>query len=213
MTVSNKLVGILGGTFDPIHRGHLDCARYALNHCSLSALFFMPCHLPPHRATPGVSSRQRADMVSLAIADEADMQLEPLELFRNAPSYTVDSLQHLKQQTPNQKLAFIIGMDSLQYFKKWHQWQQILRLAHLIVCRRPGYSEHQGDAPALLADFGGNVEQLTLKDAGVIVLLNNPYFVQSATQIRQQLTTASSVTHMLKPAVLQYIKQHKLYGC
>ncbi|CAM5223837.1 nicotinate-nucleotide adenylyltransferase [Alishewanella longhuensis] len=211
--MTNKLLGIFGGTFDPIHQGHLACARYVLTHCQLENIRLMPCHLPPHRATPGVSSAERAKMVELAIANEPQLQLESLELRRDAPSYTVDSLAALKQQDPSRTLAFIIGMDSLQYFKKWHQWQAILQLAHLIVCRRPGYSSEQGDAPALLKDYGGNLQQLKTRQSGVILLLDNPDFVQSATFVRQQLPLNPEIQAMLPPAVLQYIRQQRLYGC
>lgn len=211
--MTKQLLGIFGGTFDPIHQGHLACARYVLAHCQLESIRLMPCHLPPHRATPGVSSTERANMVKLAIANEPQLQLEPLELNRDTPSYTVDSLTALKQQDPNRILAFIIGMDSLQYFKKWHKWQTILQLAHLIVCRRPGYSSDQGDAPSLLQDFGGTLQQLRSQNAGVILLLDNPDFTQSATFVRQQLSLNPKVQAMLPPAVLQYIRQQRLYGC
>lgn len=209
----NNLTGIFGGTFDPIHQGHLACARYVLSHCQLESLRLMPCHLPPHRATPGVSSADRAKMVELAIANEPQMQLETIELNRNTPSYTVDSLTALKQQEPNLQLAFIIGMDSLQYFKKWHRWQHILQLAHLIVCRRPGYTQEQGDAAALLRDYGGSLQQLQHQEAGVIVLLNNPDFTESATYIRQQLALQPETQALLPPEVLAYIRQQRLYGC
>jgi len=211
--MNNPIIGIFGGTFDPIHHGHLACARYVLQHCHLASIRLMPCHLPPHRATPGVSSIQRAEMVALAIADEPQMQLERLELNRNTASYTVDSLQHLKAQFPNTRLAFIIGMDSLQYFTKWHKWQQILELAHLIVCQRPGYSSATGDAPTLLREYGGTLLQLTQQDAGIIYCLDNPDFTPSATFIRQELATNDHAQAMLAPAVWQYICQQQLYGC
>ncbi|MCB5227173.1 nicotinate-nucleotide adenylyltransferase [Alishewanella sp. 16-MA] len=211
--MTKPLLGIFGGTFDPIHRGHLACARYVVEHCALKQLALMPCHLPPHRATPGVSSEQRAAMVKLAIANEPTMRLERLELNRTSPSYTVDSLRALKQQQPDTTLAFIIGMDSLQYFTKWHQWLQILELAHLIVCRRPGYSADQGDAPMLLARYGATLSQLQQQDAGKILLLDNPDFYESATFVRQQLASDRRVQAMLPAEVLEYIRQHALYGC
>lgn len=211
--MTKTVIGIFGGTFDPIHQGHLACARYVLTHCQLANLRLMPCHLPPHRASPGVSSSQRAEMVQLAIAHEPNMQLERLELNRNEPSYTVDSLRQLSTQLPNHKLAFVIGMDSLLYFKKWHQWQHILQLAHLIVCRRPGYTTADGDAPALLAEYGGDLAKMQQHDAGVIVVLDNPDFPQSATFVRQELPVNPTIQAMLPASVLQYIQQHQLYGC
>lgn len=208
---SSPLIGILGGTFDPVHQGHLACGRYVLEHCQLDQLQFMPCHLPPHRASPGVSAKQRAAMVELAIADEPKMQLQPLELNRDSPSYTADSLAMLKQRMPASTLAFVIGMDSLCYFKQWHNWQQILMLSHLIVCQRPGYSRQQGDAPALLAEFGAAVETLHQAEHGSIIELNNPDFAASATAIRAALAKNQQNITAVAPPVLNYIKQHRLY--
>lgn len=208
-----KLVGIFGGTFDPIHLGHLAVARYVLTHCALDSIKLMPCHLPPHRASPGVSSAERARMVELAISAEPKLQLEALELSLQQPSYTVNSLTLLKQQDPAAHLCFIIGMDSLQYFRSWHQWQQILALSHLIVLKRPGYSAQDGDAPALLAQYGISLPELSTRSAGGILLLDNPDFPQSATFVREQLAVNPAVQAMLPPAVLSYIQQHGLYGC
>ncbi|SNY54082.1 nicotinate-nucleotide adenylyltransferase [Arsukibacterium tuosuense] len=205
------LIGILGGTFDPVHQGHLACGRFVLEKCALDKLQLMPCHIPPHRASPGVSARQRATMVELAIADEPKMQLQPLELNRNSPSYTADSLALLKKNMPASTLAFVLGMDSLAYFKKWHNWQQILSLSHLIVCQRPGYSRQDGDAPALLAEFGAAISVLHQRDCGSIVELNNPDFSPNATAIRAALAEKQQNISALAPQVLNYIQQHRLY--
>lgn len=205
-----EFTGIYGGTFDPMHQGHLACARYVLSHCPLQQLRLMPCHLPPHRASPGVSAAHRAAMVKLAISQEPQMQLELSELERNSPSYTVDSLQHLKAQG-FQRLAFIIGMDSLHYFTQWHQWQHILQQAHLIVCQRSGYTATEGDAPALLARYGISIDAMQQQPAGGIVLLNNPDFAGQATSLRQQLAQGQTDNQLIAPAVLNYIQQHRLY--
>ena len=210
-SLPRPLIGILGGTFDPIHQGHLACGRYVLQHCALDKLQLMPCHLPPHRASPGVSAQQRATMVELAIANESDMQLQPLELNRSSPSYTSESLALLKQSMPQSTLAFVIGMDSLCYFKQWHNWRQILRLSHLIVCQRPGYSSLDGDAPELLAEFGAAIPALQQRDHGSIIELNNPDFSPSATAIRAALAEKQQNISALAPQVLNYIQQHRLY--
>jgi nicotinate-nucleotide adenylyltransferase len=205
------LIGVFGGTFDPIHQGHLSCGHYVLEHCALDQLQFMPCHLPPHRASPGVSAQQRAAMVQLAIANESAMQLQPLELNRHSPSYTAESLALLKKSMPQSTLAFVIGMDSLCYFKQWYHWQQILELSHLIVCQRPGYSNLEGDAPALLAEYSAAPSALHQVTNGKIIELNNPDFNPSATAIRAALAEKQQNINELAPSVLNYIQQHRLY--
>lgn len=207
----STLIGILGGTFDPIHQGHLACGRYVIKHCGLDQLQLMPCHLPPHRASPGVTAAQRAAMVELAIAEEPAMQLQPLELNRDSPSYTADSLALLKQRMPAATLAFIVGMDSLCYFKQWHNWQQILKLSHLIVCQRPGYSRQHGDAPALLAEFAATPAALRQSDHGCIVELDNPEVAVSATALRVELASNRQNISAISPQVMNYIQQHQLY--
>ena len=207
-----KHIGILGGTFDPVHKGHIGCADYVLHHCALDEVRLMPCHLPPHRATPGVSSAQRAAMVQLAITTHPKLQLETLELQKNSPSYTVDSLQLLKQREPDSRFYFIIGMDSLCYFRSWQDWRGILRRAHLLVCQRPGYSASGGDAPGLLQQYGvDNIASLRQHSAGRILLLANPVFDLSASDIRLRLKQGQPCTASLAPAVLNYIQRQQLY--
>ena len=212
LTPHIRHTGILGGTFDPIHNGHIQCARYVLQHCQLDEVRLMPCHLPPHRASPGVSAAQRAAMVELAIADKPGLTLERLELEKNSPSYTVDSLQLLQQRDTQCRWYFIIGMDSLCYFTKWKDWQHILHYAHLIVCQRPGYSATDGDATFLLRQYGvSSLSALREQASGNILLLDNPEFAISATQIRAALQQGASTNDSLDPSVRNYIQSAQLY--
>ncbi len=205
-------IGIFGGTFDPVHNGHIRCARFVLQYCQLDSVRLMPCHLPPHRATPGVSAQQRAAMVQLAIASEPGLALETLELDKPGPSYTADSLALLQQHDPAARFYFIIGMDSLCYFKSWKNWPQILQQAHLLVCQRPGYSSTDGDAPSLLQQFGQpDLAGLRQRTAGAIMLLPNPLTDISATAVRRQLQTGTLPAATLDPAVLNYIQTQRLY--
>ena len=207
-----KHIGILGGTFDPVHNGHIACADYVQRECGLDTVRLMPCHLPPHRATPGVSAEQRAAMVQLAIAGYPKLALERLELDKQSPSYTVDSLQLLHQREPDSRFYFIIGMDSLCYFRQWKNWQRVLQLAHLLVCERPGYQATEGDAPFLLQHYGvADIAALQQSAAGGILLLDNPLFAVSATDIRRQLQQHSTAGSALDPAVLNYIQLQQLY--
>ena len=176
-----KHIGIFGGTFNPVHNGHIASARFVQQHCALDEVRLMPCHLPPHRATPGVSAAQRGAMVQLAIDGHAGLTLEPLELNKTSPSFTADSLNMLTAREPAQRFYFIIGMDSLCYFCSWKNWQSILQHCHLLVCQRPGYSAQDGDAPALLARYGvSSLAQLRQMPQGGILLLSNPLLPISA---------------------------------
>ncbi|SEI01359.1 nicotinate-nucleotide adenylyltransferase [Rheinheimera pacifica] len=207
-----KHIGILGGTFDPVHNGHIRCAHYVQQHCALDEVRLMPCHLPAHRATPGVSSEQRAAMVQLAISQYPQLKLERLELNKPSASYTADSLQLLSTQEPGSRFYFIIGMDSLCYFRSWKNWPDILKLAHLLVCQRPGYSQQDGDAPALLQQFGvTDLATMRQRPSGCIMLLANPLADISASEIRRQLQQQQSAAKTLDPAVLNYIQTQQLY--
>lgn len=200
--------GFYGGTFDPIHQGHLQLALFACEHCQLQQLDIIPCHLPPHRPQP-TAAKHRVAMVELAIAPYPKLQLNRLELDKSSPSYTVDTLAQLRQQYPDDSLCFLLGMDSLQYFTRWHRYQQILELAHLLVVNRPGYSAFDGDAPALFAQYGtDDLAQLDATTHGRIYQLPNPEFAVSATELRQQQVQDPALQI---PLVSQYILQHQLY--
>ncbi|MBZ9612928.1 nicotinate-nucleotide adenylyltransferase [Rheinheimera maricola] len=207
-----KHIGIFGGTFNPVHNGHIACANFVQQHCALDEVRLMPCHLPPHRSTPGVSSVHRAAMVQQAIACYPQLQLESLELGKNSPSYTVDSLQQLHQRSADSQFYFIIGMDSLCYFRSWKDWQGILQLAHLLVCQRPGYNALSGDAPELLQHYGmANIADMRQQSAGGILLLHNPQIDLSASEIRQRLAQKQPCDASLATKVLNYIQTQQLY--
>lgn len=207
-----KHIGILGGTFDPVHAGHIQCASYVQQQCRLDEVRLMPCHLPPHRATPGVSAEHRAAMVQLAIASAPKLALERLELNKQSPSYTIDSLKLLRQREPDSRFYFIIGMDSLSNFCQWKDWQDILQYAHLLVCQRPGYNSSAGDAPALIQRYGAvELSELTQSDCGKILLLANPLMDISASELRRQLHDGQGRSDALAPAVLNYIQAQQLY--
>lgn len=208
------LLGFYGGTFDPIHQGHLQLALYVAAHCQLSFLQLLPCHLPPHRAHPGVSSAHRAAMVELAIAPYPQLQLNTLELSKNSPSYTVETLEQLRAQYPTDTLLFVIGMDSLNQFQHWHRYQDILQLCHLVVLQRPGYSATEAATASLLQRYQvADLAQLRQQRCGGMLLLQNPLYDISASQIRQRLQQQSNPVppELQIAAVSSYIRQHGLY--
>ncbi|MDX5406337.1 MAG: nicotinate-nucleotide adenylyltransferase [Chromatiaceae bacterium] len=206
-----KEVGILGGTFDPVHQGHIACADFVRRYCQLDEVRLMPCHLPAHRISPGVDGPSRAEMVKLAIQHHQALALELLELNKDTPSYTVDSLKLLSEREPDSRFYFIIGMDSLCYFRQWKNWQGILQHCHLLVCQRPGYQVSEGDAPYLLEHYGvDSLSAMKQQATGAILLLPNPLNDISASQIRQQLQQGA-LPAALDPAVLNYIQSRQLY--
>lgn len=145
-TVDMKsLQALFGGTFDPVHYGHLKPVETLANLIGLTRVTIIPNNVPPHRPQPEANSMQRKHMLELAIADKPLFTLDERELKRNAPSYTAQTLKEWRQeQGPDVPLAFIIGQDSLLTFPTWYEYETILDNAHLIVCRRPGYPLRNG---------------------------------------------------------------------
>jgi len=214
----NLGIGILGGTFDPIHLGHTQSAQAVANELGLQEILLIPAHIPPHKTTaeliPHASAEQRAAMVEIACKNSTLFTCDQRELKRLGHSYTVDTLKELKQQYPNQPLYFIIGMDSLMSFTRWHQYQEILSLCHLIINTRPNYPVEQlnDETNALLNNYQTtDITQLTQLEAGTIFFAHKCFFDISSTQIRQELVQKQSCNHLLLPAISEFINKNNLY--
>ncbi|WDE13346.1 nicotinate-nucleotide adenylyltransferase [Thalassomonas haliotis] len=207
-------IGILGGTFDPIHLGHLNPAKALLNWLGLDQLVLMPAAIPPHKAGTSASAQQRVQMVKLACEQEKVFHCDERELKRQTTSYTLDTLLEIKKEHPHQRIFFVIGMDSLFSFTKWHKWQQILTLCHLVVNSRPGYelADMPTETQQLLAGHQvSDVSELKKSLAGNIILAPESRWDISSSQIRQQLQSNQDCQHLLPSPVLAYIRQHNLY--
>ena len=217
----DRLPVYYGGTFDPIHNAHLAIAigaRDALH----ARVHLVPAADPPHRAVPGASAAQRAQMVALAIAGQPGLALDRIELERAArlqgrPSYTVDTLQQLRQQLgPEQPLAWLIGGDSLAGLAGWHQWQRLFALAHIIVVGRPGNLLPEVLPTDLAAQVAGgrwcmDAQQLHARPGGCLYPLPLPLREGSATAVRSAVAGGQAVDGLVPPAVAAYIDAHKLY--
>ncbi len=204
------MIGIMGGTFDPIHFGHLRTALEIAESCGMEQVRFIPGSVPPHRPQPQASAEQRWAMVKLAIEDEPLFYADRRELERQGHSYTVDTLSSLRAdlgaKTP---LAFVLGMDAFLAFRSWHRWQDIMQLAHLVVMSRPGYAPDPQDwYGQLLAQTTCELRSTT---AGRVTFLAVTQLDISATAIREACKTKKSVRFLLPDAVNQYIQAHKLY--
>lgn len=208
-----KKIGILGGTFDPVHIGHLRSAIEVLETCGLDEVRLTPGSVPPHRATPMVGAQQRLDMVQLAVSGVPGLAVDDRELRRAGPSWTIDTLLSLRKELPAEtQLCFILGQDAFSGLDSWHRWQEILQHCHLLVLQRPDMParlsarleqllrERQADNPAALREASGQ-----------IVLLQQTPLPVSATCIRQMRAGGNSVRYLVPDAVYDYMQQHGLY--
>lgn len=206
---------LFGGTFDPIHYGHLRPVTALAQEAGLAQVTLLPNHVPPHKPQPEASAAQRLKMVELAIADNPLFLVDDRELHSNAPSYTIATLEALRQERgPDLPLAFIIGQDSLLSLHKWHRWQDLLKFCHLLVMARPGYT-NQLETPELQqwleAHQVKDASLLSQQSQGYIYLADTPLLEVSATEIRQRLHQDLPCDDLLPPAVQAYIRQHGLY--
>lgn len=203
-------IGIFGGTFDPVHFGHLRPALELKRQLRLSSVRLLPCHRPSHRDTPGATTRQRIDMLSLAIDGCDGLVIDTRESERDAPSYTVDTLLSFRQESPNASLLFFMGMDAFAGFTGWHRWETILELAHLVVIERPGSEVSGAEERLLMQRQAQNVSSLT-DTAGSIIVQSVSQSDISATRIRTLVSQGEDIRFLLPEAVREYILDHRLY--
>ncbi|MGB3255228.1 nicotinate-nucleotide adenylyltransferase [Buttiauxella gaviniae] len=212
---TSRLCALYGGTFDPIHYGHLRPVEALAKQVALQQVTIMPNNVPPHRPQPLANSQQRKTMVELAISGNSLFKLDDRELQRETPSYTVETLEQLRAEIgAEQPLAFIVGQDSLLSLQRWHRWETLLTLCHLLVCQRPGYSLSMNtpeEQQWLEAHQTDSVEELHSQPAGQIYLAQTPMYDISATAIRQRLEQHQTCDDLLPPAVAEFIRQHHLY--
>ena len=201
------MIAILGGTFDPIHLGHIHIASRVLDQLPVEQVQFMPCAQPVHRESPRASAEQRCNMIALEIADQPRFALNRIEIDRDGPSYSVDSLHDLHGQG-HSRLALILGSDSFAGFAAWKQPQEILQLAHLVVCLRPGTGFQPGDFAAHCVE---SAQQLESRDAGAILAFDADAPDCASSRLRQQIASNQNPGDCLGSAVAEYIDQQGLY--
>ena len=188
-------VGLIGGTFDPIHNGHVLLAQFALEKIPLNRILFIPAADPPHKDCVYVSASARMQMVSLAVADMESVFVSKIELDRSGKSFTVDTLRQLCKQNPNDSYYLIIGDDNVSQISSWHDPEGIFELCTVVVGNR------------MITDRVGKKQFLDQ-----MTLLDTPLFELSSTEIRQRLITGRSVKGMIPESVESYIREQGLYG-
>lgn len=204
-------VGIMGGTFDPVHFGHLRSALEVCQQLKLDHVRLMPCHVPPHRPQPEAKAAERRLLLELSVKSAAELIVDDRELQREGPSYSVDTLHSLRHEFPDNPLFLIIGSDAFRNLDSWSRWTEILDLAHIVVMQRPG--EPLDLSPELqnwLADKLAEPEERALL-VGKIWVVDVTALAISATDIRAQRDAGQSVQFLVPEAVLTAIEQLGLY--
>lgn len=204
-------VGLLGGTFDPVHIGHLRLAIEVQEALALDEMHLLPAYLPNLRDAPS-ASEQRLAMLQLAVANTS-LRIDARELALTGISYTIDTLQTVRQERPDDSLCFILGQDAFNGLMRWHRWNELIDYAHLVVATRPGYAAPVDPAlVALLARAHTNsADALRTERAGRVLLQPIPLLPVAATDLRARIRGGRSIAHLTPPAVAAYIDHHRLY--
>ncbi|SMB21863.1 putative nicotinate-nucleotide adenylyltransferase [Sterolibacterium denitrificans] len=211
-------IGILGGTFDPVHYGHLRLAEQAREQLGLAEVRWIPAGQPPHRDTPRGTPAQRLDMVKLAIAGNPAFALDAGEAFSRAPSYSVDTLTRLRGELgARQALVLLLGSDAFLGLADWHRWRELFDLAHIAVATRPGSTLTMDKLPdALAAEFAArrcnHANEIGGRPAGGILPFTITALDISATLLRASLAEGRSARYLLPDPVLDYIFRQHLYS-
>ncbi len=204
---------ILGGTFDPIHWGHLRPAQHVQAWLHADELRLMPSAQPPHRGYPGASAEQRLTMATLAAKELDNCHAEDWELRQARPSYSAQTLAELKHRWPHDQLVFLLGEDAFAGLTSWYQWQRLFDHAHLVVMRRPhSQQRYSAEIHALLKHREvQQPQQLKEQPAGAILVAETPAVDISATAIRHAIAHQLPWQHMVPENVYQYIEAQQLY--
>lgn len=207
-------IGILGGTFDPVHHGHLRLAVEVLEALELAEVRLIPTHSPPHREGPEVPGLMRLAMLELAVRDEPSLKVDDREIRREGVSYTVDTLGHLREELGRDlPLCLIMGMDAFNGLPGWHRWRELEELAHIVIAHRPGAALPQDPELRALLDRRGitDANLLHKRPAGCVLLLSLPMLEISATQIRDLIAAGRNPRFLMPDPVYALIRKHHFY--
>jgi len=206
-------IAIFGGTFDPVHIGHLNISLAIQKHFNFELYYFLPCKTPTIKAPAFANTQQRVAMLELALSPYNQFKVDLREIQRTLPSYMVDTLKSFRVENPDACISLIIGYDAFLSLPKWHQWQDILKLSNLLVINRPGFkvTPSQEINELLITHQVNTVKRLKSSKAGVIYLFDAGHYDVSSTTIRGQLQHQLSVDIEVPQTVKEYIMRWKLY--
>ena len=214
-----SVLGVFGGTFDPIHCGHLELARELREKLALSSVRFIPAGQPPHRGAPAASAQHRLAMVELAVANHPGLEVDTREIERKGRSYTVTTLEELHEEDRARTLALILGADAFLGLETWHRWREVFELAHLVVVARPGVTLADRLPPELAHEWArrrrDDKSAIFSQTAGAIIEPLISAHPISASAIRRSLARGGhgieAMRGLLPATVLAYIERNRLY--
>ncbi|MDB4838176.1 nicotinate-nucleotide adenylyltransferase [Marinomonas sp.] len=213
-TLKRTGVAIMGGTFNPIHNGHLRTAVEVLEKFQFSSLRLLPCFQPVHKNSPSALPVQRLDMVTLASLNCSGLEVDAREIERKGPSYSIDTLREIRTEIgPSEPLVMVLGMDSFSSLSTWHCWQELTQYAHMLVVSRPGW---EPDFIAELESFYENnraasSDELQCAPSGLVWLETLTPLAVSSSMIRKLAFQQRSIAYLLPESVQQYIEKNTLY--
>ncbi len=204
------MLGIYGGTFDPIHYGHLRTALEVKEVFGLKEVRLIPCSQPAHKNSPNTTAQMRFEMLQLAVKNQPELVIDRRELDREGVSYMVDTLESLRKENPNIPLLLFIGTDAFKGLEKWHKWQQLFDYAHIVVITRPGYKLQQLST-FLSSCLSDDIENLKKNKGGCLFFQTVTQLDISATAIRHSVEKGLNPSFLLPDAVVDYMSLNKLY--
>jgi nicotinate-nucleotide adenylyltransferase len=211
-------LGVLGGTFNPVHLAHLRLAQELARGLGLDKVRFIPTGTPPHRSAPKIEGRHRLEMVRLAIAGNPLFEADDREIRRQGICYTFDTLTELRSDFGNRPLCLLMGADAFSALTTWHRWTELFDLAHVVIAHRPGFplNDLQASLPAPLRQaylqrLAPDSGTLRIAPSGSILTREITALDISATRIREQLAGGGSARYLVPDPVLDYIDRNHLY--
>ncbi len=204
------MLGVFGGTFNPVHYGHLRSALEVKEFFQLEQLRLIPCRIPAHRQEPDVSAEMRLHLLQLAIKDMPGWLADRRELDRDGPSYMVDTLASLKAEFADSPILLFIGTDAFAGLTNWYQWQHLFDLAHVVVMTRPGFQPAEV-SPWLQQRQTEQLESLRQRQAGLLYFFPVTQLDISASRIRKLVAAGLDTRFLLPDGIIQEINKHHLY--
>ena len=208
-----RATGVFGGTFDPVHFGHLRAASEVSENLDIDDFRLLPAGIPPHRQSTHASGEHRLAMLRLAVADHPDLLVDEREVRRQGASFMVDTLVEIRAQSQTRPLMLILGQDAANKLDDWHRWRDLFELAHLVIMTRPNAAHEYSVALAGCLDsrLAENHGKLYEQPAGLVCYMNVTQLAISSTDIRNRVSNGISPRFLLPDRVLAYVNYHGLY--